>query len=323
MGAVKRLVRRTVRKAAKRAAPHQVAHRLITGKPMPSKRVIKQRLKRRALAPFETKTVAAISKGRDGKLRDSGIKPLPSLSPLSRDHRKPSKTTKAQRAKQAESARIERVVVSTVRRDTQAARRASVRTKSANARQRDHAGMRNKPSASPMARNFEQDADGHMAGSSPDRVRALGNLVRWTKLTCEWCRGSEMRPLYGGNTYRVVRGLAACDHTRIPPTPPGFDRQLPPSPGDVYVCPACANDGTEIIRYTFNGRNYQRKVVCHICWGYIAAWNGATATKAPRRRARDGEQPKAPRVTLKQAQREYEKANRRANQLLGRPDGED
>lgn len=325
MGAAKWLLhprretRRAVRKAARNAAPHRVAFRLITGKrTVPTRRALQRRAVERVAAPFRPQVVATIKKGKSGKVTASKIKPLKPLNPLSSAH---GKTSKTQRAKAAEQRRIDAVIRSTARRGTQAAQRARNRADSAADRAARLPAV--PASASPMARNATQDpVTGRMTGSRPDRVPARN--LPWTAASCEWCHGRGMRPLYTGNRVRSILGMVACTHVPVPPTPPGLEIQMPPLPGDRYVCASCSNRGQELISMTINGRTFKKRVNCHVCWGYIGAWNGAVAPKPRRELLRQGgDATKTPRVTMRQAQREYDKANRRANRLLGKPEGED
>ena len=125
-----------------------------------------------------------------------------------------------------------------------------------------------------LARDYQQRADGRMAGSSPARngLPTPRQATGLTRLGCDWCRSSGMRPIYTGiGIIKTVIAVQRCNHRWS--SRDGGPSQQPPDRTDVLLCQPCANTGLVLVETVGRGGGKSAaQVPCHTCQGWIMHW---------------------------------------------------
>lgn len=117
--------------------------------------------------------------------------------------------------------------------------------------------------SSPLARDYQQGAGGRMNGSAPTpaRLPTPRQATGLTRLGCDWCRSSGMRPVYTGEgRIKIVIAVLPCNHRWS--SKANGPAQKPPERTDALVCPPCQNTGL----------SKDKLETCPTCQGWIGQW---------------------------------------------------
>lgn len=208
----------------------------------------KRRVKR---AVFGPKPVASIRRNPDGTVTARGAERTPdgwkrTKSKRARTYR-PGQTAKARTAKRA------------AERDRRQGRPVAQRN----------------PDANPnLRRKHKQGPGGRMQGSVRGGLPfpTVPQAVGLDGLRCDWCRGTNVRPLFNGTgRLKSVIGAAPCDHTwAVPEDGPA---QKPPGAGSRLLCKPCKNLGKITISVVLaDGTAAAGETACPTCRGWILHW---------------------------------------------------
>jgi len=155
-----------------------------------------------------------------------------------------------------------------------AQKRSAERAKDRDRRQGRQQAPRN-PDANPnLRRKHKQGPGGQMRGSVQGGLPfpTVPQAAGLDGLRCEWCRGTNVRPLFNGTgRLKKVIGVAPCDHTwAVPEHGPA---QKPPAAGSRFLCGQCKNAGRVTISIvSADGVRVSGETSCPTCRGWILHW---------------------------------------------------
>lgn len=207
---------------------------------------------------FGSKTVASISRDpRTGKVRARGVKRTKDGWALTPGTKPLSPRAKRKRESAAEQRRIERTAARMSRRSTRAGRA--------------KAALGN----GELARDFRQGAGGRMngSGSAKTGLSTPRQATGLTRLRCDWCRSTGVRPIFtGSGQIKTVIAVQSCNHRWS--SKGNGPAQKPAGRHDKLLCPPCENSGEITLTTTrhADGAKTVSTLPCFTCLGWIRHW---------------------------------------------------
>jgi hypothetical protein len=244
----RRAARREWRAVKRDMAPRKVFMRVMFGnRDHPTFAKVRHEL-------FGPKVRASISRDREtGKTRSKGVR-----QGRNGWEKTPKPASKKKQATAAEQRRIDRTVTRLDRRNARTGK--PTKTSGGNSR---------------LARDFQQGAGGRMTGSDPTKtgLPTPRQATGLTRLRCDWCRSSGMRPFFDGDgPIKTVIGVVPCNHRWS--SKANGPSQKPAGRRDRLLCPPCENTGEQAWRAArdSDGAATVFKRVCPTCQGWILHW---------------------------------------------------